>query len=352
MTSFADWREYGENLGRFASVREKADSPMDRIIVQNKGGIQKVIAGDYTKTLILTVGETSQPDGRAIVPSRLFLGTLKTLKGKGDASISVIPTGATIRTNFGSEVDMLNVEGYFKFLTPQPFVSGGWTARFPAGFLPAAAKYLSITGDFTPFNQALAESKHGKMYFRTSEDHIMSVVGPIETPTDIAIGFPPDFFPALRGLEAAGGIYIPERTGPQVHQAQFGSGKYRVVVVIIPNPPKFPQVAPLEYTVTILADKKLLIDTFKSLAGRHEYSRVVMEAKDGKFTIRSGDSGAARLNVNCEGTGTLPVNATFVAKMLQTVDGKNVTVQYSDAPSHVRIVGDNNVWPMFVSPMK
>ena len=352
MTTFAEWREVGENLGRFASIREKADSPMDRIVVQNRNGIQKVIAGDHRKTIIVTIGPTNQPDLRAVVGSRLLLTTLKTLKGKGDAEIRVEPFGIQMQTSFGSSIRMDNLTGYFKFLSPLPFKAGGWTAKFPEGFLPAAAKYLAITGEFRPFTQVLAECTGNDMYFRASEDHIMSTVGPIHVDQPRDIHFPDDLFPAMSGLKDAGGIYMPERFEQQVHQAQFGSGKYRVVSVVYPDYGKFAHVANHEYTVKVSADRKVLIDTFKSLAGRHQYNRVVMEAKDGAFTIRSGDNGAAKLNVECEGTGTVPVNATFMAKVLQTVDGKTVTVQFANAPSHVRIVGDNNGWPFLVSPMK
>ena len=352
MTAFAEWREVGENLGRFASIREKADSPMDRIVIQNRDGVQKVVAGDFRKTIICTIGPTSQSNMRAVVGSRLLLGTLKTLKGKGDAEFIVTDKGATIRTSFGSEIEMDNISGYFKMLSPQPYKAGGWTAKFPQGFLPAAARYLAITAEFQPYNQVLAECSGNDMYFRASEDHILSTVGPIHVDEPRDIHFPDDLFPALRGLEDAGGIYIPERFEQQVHQAQFGSGKYRVVSVIYPKYAKFAHVASHGYTVNVKADKKVLIDTFKSLAGRHQYNRVVMEAKDGTLTIRSGDNGAARLSVECEGTGTIPVNATFMAKVLQTVDGKTAIVQFANAPSHVRIVGDNNGWPMLVSPMK
>jgi DNA polymerase III sliding clamp (beta) subunit (PCNA family) len=352
MLTFMEWREVGENLGRFASIREKADSPMDRIVIQNRNGIQKVVAGDFRKTIIATIGATNQPDLRAVVSSRLLLSTLKTLKGKGNAEIRVEDWGAQMQTSFGSSIQMKNIDGYFKMLSPLPFKAGGWTAKFPAGFLPAAARYLEGTGKYSPFTQVLAECDGNDMYFRSSDEHIMATVGPIHVDEPRDIHFPDDLFPAMRGLEDAGGIYLPERFESQGHQAQFGSGKYRVVSVLLPGAGKFPNVAEHRYTVNMTADKKVLIDTFKSLAGRHQYNRVVMEAKDGEFTIRSGDNGAARLNVECEGTGSIPVNATFMAKVLQTVDGKNATVQYADAPSHVRIYGDGNNWPLLVAPMK
>jgi DNA polymerase III sliding clamp (beta) subunit (PCNA family) len=123
-------------------------------------------------------------------------------------------------------------------------------------------------------------------------------------------------------------------------------------MVIWPDYPNFPKVAEHDYTVTVKGNKKVLIDTFKALAGRHEFNRVIMEADEGVFTIKGGDSGAAKVDVTCEGRGSLPVNATYLAKVLTTVDGVNATIQYSDAPSLVRVVGDKNPWPIRLAPMK
>jgi len=350
--SFSDWREYGENLGRFASIRERADSPQDRIVIQNKGGVQKVIAGDYGKTIIVTVGETDQPNGRAVVGSRLLLTTLKTLKGKGDAVLRVTADGAAISTTFGSEITLDNVTGAFKLLTPQPYVEGkGRVIRFDEGFLPSASKYLVTTAEHRPFNQVLGECKGLGFMLRSCDDHIMAEVGPLDAEDYFTVHFPDHVFPALKGLESAGGIYIPEHTGPQVHQAQFGAGKYRVICVIYPDYGKFPRVAKQDYTARVTGDRKVLVDAFKSLAGRHTYHRVVMEVSGDSFIIRSGDNGAAKVNIDSEGTGTLPVNASFIAKVLSAVDGKNATVEFSDSPSNVRVTGDKNGWPLLVSPM-
>lgn len=353
MTTFAEWREYGENLGRFASVREKAERPMDRIVIQVKDNVMKLVAGDFGKTIIITVGQAHQPNGRAVVAARLLLTTLKSLKGKGEADIRLTPKGASIRTSFGSEIDMDNIEGSFKFLTPLPYVPGqGRTITLPTDFLVDAAKYLSYYAEYQPFNQVLMEAKDGQAYFRCSDDHIMATVGPVPAEGKFTVHFPDHVFPALKGLSGNAGIYIPEHTGPQVMQAQFGAGVYRVVCVVLPNYGKFPQVAPHEYTATVTGDKKVIADAFKSLAGRHQYSRVTMIAEGGSLTVKGGDAGAIKLNVKCEGTATLPVNASFIAKMLQTVEGKTATVQFADSPSHVRIVGDKNHWPLLVAPMR
>lgn len=355
MTTFAEWREYGENLGRFASVREKAEKPMDRIVVQVKDNVMKLVAGDHGKTIVITVGQAHQPDGKAVVGSRLFLTTLKSLRGKGDADIRLTPKGAAIRTSFGSEIELDNIEGFFQLLVPSPYVPGqGRAITLPTGFFEEAAKYLAFYAEHQPFNQVLMEAKDGQAYFRCSDDHIMATIGPVAVEGKFTIHFPEHVFPALKGLTGptGGGIYIPVHEGTKVQQVQFGIGQYRVACVVRPNYGKFPQVAPHKYTASVTGDKKVITDAFKSLAGRHQYSRVTMTAEDGSLTVKGGDTGAIKLNVECEGTASLPVNAAFIAKMLQTVEGKTATVQFADAPSHVRIVGDKNHWPLLVAPMR
>jgi hypothetical protein len=351
--TFAEWREYGENLGRFASIREKAERPTDRIAIQNKGGVQKLIAGDHGKTIIITVGPTNQPDSMVAVGSRLFLTTMKSLKGKGDAEIRVLDDGIQMQTSFGSTIKMDAMTDPFRFLAPERYTAGdGRVIRFSEGFLPSAAKYLAYTGDFRPFNQVLLRSRNGEVMLHSSNSHIISDVGPLQSEGDFTYHFPDHVFPALRGLEAAGGMYIPDRSDTLVQQAQFGAGKYRVVCVTFPNFGAFPAVSGGPYTASVAGDKAALISVFKSLAGRHQYSRVIMEAKDGIFTVRSGDNGEAKPVVQSTGDAIIPVNASYMAKVLTTVDGKSVTMEFSDAPSNVRVVGDKNGWPMKVAPMK
>lgn len=352
MTDFATWREYGENLGRFASVREKAERPMDRIVVQVKGGVMKMVAGDHGKTIVITIGQSFQPNGRAVVSARLLLTTLKSLKGKGDADIRLTPGGATIRTSFGSEITLDNIEGFFQFLVPLPNTGEGRSVILPTDFLVDASKYLSYYADHQPFNQVLMEADNGQAYFRCTDDHIMASVGPVPVHGRFNVHFPEHVFPALRGLSGNATLYLPERARTQVTQAQFSAGPYLVACVLLQNYGKFPQVAAHEYTASVTGDKRVISDAFKSLAGRHQYSRVTMIAEGGKFTVKGGDNGAITMNVECEGEASLPVNAAFMTKMLQTVEGRTATVQFADSPSHVRIVGDKNHWPLLVAPMR
>lgn len=352
MTSFADLRELGENIGRVASVREKAESPMDRVVIQVKDKVMKVVAGNFNTTMVYTVGEHDAPDGKAVVGSRLFLQTLKTFKGKGEASIELTPKGAAFVTNFGARIDMANVEGKYQFLVPLPYRKDtAPLVPFPAGFLPAAAKYLYATADFAPFEQVLFESKNGSLVLRSSDDHTVAEVGPLPSDATFTTNLYPDAFQALRGIEGAGAFWFPERPGTQVKQAQVISGKFRVATVVRLEYGRFPSVATGKYTSVVKADRKLLVDTFKSLAGRHQYSRVIMEAKGGEFIIRDGGGGAASVVAEVEGEAFIPVNAAFMAKTLQTVDGKTATVEFSDAPSNIRVTGDTP-WPLVVAPMK
>jgi len=352
MTTFAEWRDIGENLGRFASIREKAESPSDRILIQADKGQLKLIAGDYSKTIVVSVGATEQ-QGKALVPARILLQAIKTLKSKGDAELLINGDGAIIRTSFGSEIAMADMRSHFRVLRPTPYDGTGYFVSFPAGFLADAGKYLKAAiGEFAPWDQVLGRSRKGSFHLSACEDHIMATVGPLSLAQDVTLHFKADLFPALIGMEDAGGIWVPEHTGTLVHQAQIGSGKYRVAAVLNQKYPSWPALALPKYTVLVKADKKLLIDNFKALAGRHQYSRVTLVADGSSLTIKGGDAGAAKVQAEVTGKGTLPVNATFMAKVLTAVDGKSVTVEFGDAPSSVRVVGDKNNWPLLVAPMK
>jgi DNA polymerase III sliding clamp (beta) subunit (PCNA family) len=352
LTSFADLRDLGENIGRVASIREKAESPMDRVVIQVKDKVLKVVAGNFHTTMVYTVGDVTLPDGKAVVGSRLFLQTLKTLKGKGEANIFPTDKGAAIVTSFGSRIDMDNVAGSYKFLIPLPYKKDtAPLVPFPAGFLPQATKYLYATADYAPFEQVLFEAKDGALWLRSSDDHTVGEVGPLPTDHKFKSTLYPEAFQSLRGIEGAGGFWFPPRVGPQVQQMQVISGPFRVATVVRLEYGKFPSVAGGKYACVVKADRKLLVDTFKSLAGRHQYSRVIMEAKGGQFTIKAGDNGAASVVAEVEGEAFIPVNATFMAKTLATVDGKTATVEFSDAPSNIRVTGDTP-WPLVVAPMK
>lgn len=353
VTTFAEWREIGENLGRVASVREKADSPMDRIVVQAKDGLLKVIAGNYNTTMIVTVGMTDQK-GIATVPARTFLTAIKTLKAKGEAELVLTNVGASIVTGFGSSIDMNNLPGENRMLKPYLFKKGdGVTIPFPEGFLPTASKYITpCTGEHAPYNQVLGQMHGKEMFLKASDDHMGVEIGGLFPSYPLTLHFNSELFPAIKGLEWAGGFWVPEHVPPQVHQVQVMSGKFRVVSVIYPQYPKFPWVADSKYTVKVEGDKKAMADLFKSMAGRHPYARVIMTSDGEKFSIKSGDTGEAQVQATVTGKGTLPVNATFMAKVLATVEGKTATIEYTSPPSLVRVIGDKNVWPVRVAPMK
>lgn len=353
MATFAELRDIGENLARFASIREKAEQPMDRILIQATGGVLKLVAGNFQSTIIATVGPTEQ-EGKALVPARLLLGAIKTLKAKGEADFLITKDGAVIKTGFGSAIEMNNLDPT-KFLrpVPEPWELDDRTVAFDAGFLPSACKYLvPCIGEFSPFNQVALRANGSSAYLEANDNHMGVQAGGLTASEVYSVHFPGEAFGSLRGLDAAGWFWFPPRHKLEVERAQIYAGKYMVTMVLWPDYPNFPKVAEHEYTAKVTGNKKVLIDTFKALAGRHEFNRVTMEANDGTFTIKGGDSGAATVDVTCEGSGVLPVNATYLAKVLTTVDGTTATIEYSDSPSLVRVVGDKNPWPIRLAPMK
>lgn len=166
------------------------------------------------------------------------------------------------------------------------------------------------------------------------------------------VHFPGEDFNALRGLGDSGHFWFPDRVGTEAYRGQVYAGRYQVVMVLYPAYPAYPAQDSFSPTAKVFGNKKTIIETFKALAGRHQYSRVVMKASGGAFTVTGGDTGAVKIDAEVAGSATLPVNATYLAKVLTAVDGKNATIEYADSPSLVRVTGDANQWPVLIAPMK
>jgi DNA polymerase III sliding clamp (beta) subunit (PCNA family) len=352
MTTFIELREIGETIGRFASVREKADRPTDRVIIQAHNGVLKLIAGDHEKTIMATVGPTDQ-DGTAIVSSRLFLTTLKALKGKGEVFFTIDKDGAQLKTAFGSSVTMDNIGHETPMLLrPKPFGDGP-VVKFDAGFLPAASKYLDLAvGDFSPHDQVYGSVVKDSFWLRANDNHMGVEVGPLPASEVFDAHFPSTLFSALKGLEDAGGFYFPIRNDTQSPQVQIGSGRYRVVSVLRPGYGKLPSLPKFEHNVSISANRKTLIESFKSLKGRTEFNKVTLNATEKTLSISGAQSGRVEIEANVTGKGKILVDASLLIKALSTVDGTTVTVEYSDGrASLIRVSGDS-YWPVILAPMK
>lgn len=352
MTTFIELREIGETIGRFASVREKADRPQDRVVIQAKDGLLKLVAGDHEKTVIATVGPTEE-DGVAVVSARLLLTSLKTLKGKGDVFFVVKDNGAELRTGFGSSIvfDNIDIEPPM-YLRPKPY-DGGSIARFDAGWLPLASKYLSMSpGDFNPFDQVYAHTTGDDLWFKSNDNHTGVEVGPLPAEGFIDANIPVGLFPALKGLEDAGGFYFPDRTDNKAPQVQIGAGKYKVTSVLHPGAGKLPFLPKMVYNVSISADRKALAEAFKSLVGRQEFNKVTVTAGD-SLVISGTQIGKVEIAATINGKGKIVVDASLMAKALSTVDGKTATVQYSDSgASLIGVSGDKYGWKVTLAPMR
>lgn len=321
------------------------------MVVQAAKGVLKLIGGDHQKTVIATVGPTDQ-DGTAIVSSRLLLTTLKALKGKGEVFFTIDKDGAQLRTGFGSSIEMANIDIETpRFLRPKPFGNGP-IMKFESGWLPSASKYLDLaTGEFAPFDQVYGQATQGDFWFRASDDHIGTEIGPLSTEEDFDVHFPTTLFPALKGLEDAGGFYFPVRTDTQSPQVQVGAGRYRVTSVLHPGSGRLPTFPKMVYNVQVTANRKKLIDAFKALVGRQEFNKVTLTAGD-QFSISGSQIGRVEVEANVTGQGKIQVDASLLIKALSTVSGTTATVEYaSERASLIRVSGDSN-WPITLAPMR
>lgn len=108
----ADLKKIGENVGRFASVRETAKEPQDRIVIQANGETVKVVAGASYGTLIATAHATEQTF-RGTISAREFLTTIKGLPAKREVMLTDLDQGFAIGCSL---VDTHTGEVYADFL--------------------------------------------------------------------------------------------------------------------------------------------------------------------------------------------------------------------------------------------
>lgn len=101
-------KKIADNLGRFASVREAAPYPTDRILVQSLNGELKLIAIAPHGTIVAYVGD-SETDYRAIINARDFLQLCKNIPAKADLTIKHIKdnwhNGITINDEYLERID-------------------------------------------------------------------------------------------------------------------------------------------------------------------------------------------------------------------------------------------------------
>lgn len=343
----SEFRSHAETLGRFASVREKAEAPSDRILVQARDGVLKLVAGTENRTVVVNCGP-HPGSGMALVPARMLLTAAKSLRGKGTVEFEVNPDGAVLRTSMGGVVKMSNVDNEVPaWLRPVP---GGSSAVIPANFWPDASKVLTtvlswaVSGwkqvglDVTPFGT----------YLRAADAYTMTTVLATEVGLPTFYGaIDPEFIGAIRDFEDEGEMrwtqdYLTVESGP-----------YLAVTKFLWHEPKlpYPPEDVLRWDVKVEADRARLVEMVKGVASSEdEFRRVTLvTTSDDRLTVSAWGGGqSVSLPATVSGVGRVAMVSERLLKLLTAVGGKTVTLQWGEGPG-VCITGDRVPWSVFQS---
>lgn len=402
--TIAEFRQFCENLGRFASAKERkapgpkdtsshkhaaypitfdqdaegkniehrprifackgctklwmaadinrAFDPSDAILIQAVGGQLKLVAGTADSTIIAAAGPT-ETKGKALVSARLVLNSAKALRGKGDVTFDVTEQGATIRVSTGAEMQLANIGTAIPDWLRAP---KEWTgeAVFSEKFWPEAARvFTATTGNLWPYSHISLDIAEGGLRFLACDNYAaatttLSTREPVEDGTQLGC-ISSVFANSLRDLDPEGLVRWSDdlfgiEAGPYTVLARL----YRAF-----GHPSFDRFEG-EPATRVTADKKVLSDMVRGVASNDEHNRVALVARGAALTVRPYDNPGTSMTVpaKVEGNdGSVGVDAGVLGKCLTAYPGKTVNLGWSPGVAPISLLDRSWSWRMFLAPI-
>lgn len=350
--TISEFRKAADNLARFASTREGARPPTDRILIQNGLDGLKFIAGTDDRTLIVATGVLSEPSGKALVSARMFLTAAKALRGKGTLSVEFDGKGgAVLVSSFGGKVRLPVVEG-----TIPKWIRGDNFAAVVAGygedFMSALVRYVeSSTGDPHVIVSTLPEDPD-VLRVQYTDTYVYAVHDlPIAGRSDDkfrSIRLPVDFIKACRGIGI--GVLMVKDSG-QVELAD--NGKIAVTKSLpssglLPEGRRFNE-QPASY---VTVERSELADALKTMGNEPVHGRATLDvAADGTLMVRqySGDAGAYEMPGVLQGPAfKVSVTADKMYRLVRA--GKTKRMSFGPVPgAAVQLLDEGEGWRVFLA---
>lgn len=329
MTSISDFKAACETLGRFADVRETAKEPRDRVLIQLSGGKLKLVGGDEDMSVVVDLGE-QQGKAKAVVSSRLLLNAAKALRGRGDLTVEVGPSGAVLRHEGGGSVKLSPISSVVpSFVRPPKKAEAVATVSHP-GLDTAAKVFPAVTSKHYPSSL---------VYLRGGQDNL-TMAGtdqrsyarwdllPEVTVSRLPLGaVPATLFPQMRDLTEPGVIAWGDG------RLAIRSGRFLVGARIAPE--ETAQKSPVHGSgVRVVANRKQLIDSLRAASGADSNHRVRLEVGTaGSLSLANWEgAGSLLLPAQTEGRGHVGVNADRMRKLLTALPGKSAVVEFAGPP--------------------
>lgn len=328
---YADFKDYAANLGRFASVRDNAPEPSDRIVIQAYDGTLAFIAGaeyrDETKATLKVNAGPSGAHGMAVVAARPFLQSAKALKGKGEVDIEITPDGAILRTNVGGEIALPNVSHKIPSLLRLNEATMG-RAALPKGFLSRVSKMLGATldGSYANWRQAELYCHEDFITLRGGTDHQHTEFR-LDTTMSWSLfrgSISPDFIEAIKDFDEG---MLQWNDDQFIVFAEPYTAYTRLMPRFVELPP-FPPRIGLDTKVTV--DRKALIESLKTIGGE----KIAMSPMGSGIRLAEWPDGKARLDMAAQvsGHGKMATLTGMFTKLATALDGDKIEIEWeSDA---------------------
>lgn len=366
--SIGDYKSHAEMVGRFASVREGAPEPTDRVLVQFDG-VLRFVAGDDDSTVIVDTGQPVEAKGKAVVASRLFLQAAKTLRGRGDVEFELDGKGGiVVKTNTGGKVVMPRVgDSIPGWVRPSSASTSALCIGVAASFWSDLSKLIALGPNkhHWPNDHVHFVAREGDLYavwadaYRMVEACVGRAVNLTEYP--YVGSAPTDFIKSLKAFEGETSINLTEDRLAVFGGASSAVTRLKVAVsegrrakeLAVPVGLRGPT---SEQFIGATVKRRDLIDNVKAVSSADKFGRVT-------FMVSRGETKVYGYGLEREGSMTQPASYTqgrgFVSfdselatKLLSGITDKEITVLFPQRGSGpIQFREGKWGWRMLLAPV-
>lgn len=331
-------------LGRFASVREGAPEPTDRILLQFDS-VLKFVAGDDHSTVIVDTGSPVEAKGKALVSARLLLQAAKTLRGRGDIGIELDGKGgAVLRTHTGGKVVLPRVgDSLPGWVRPTDEPANAIVIETPAGLWSDLSKVIGIGPDkhYHPWNLVHFEMHEGTLRMVWT-DNYRWVSYPLVTGLALSDfkymgSVPVEFVKSLKAFDGQTGFTLTEDRmlvvqgeSSAVSRLHFHWDKGTPVYQMARPGMVNPQGSQCGATV----NRKDFIDNLKAVSSADGYGRVTAMVSEGAVKVYGyGHEREGSMTMKAsmtQGHGYVSFSEAYATKLLSGLKDKEVTFLFPE----------------------
>jgi DNA polymerase III sliding clamp (beta) subunit (PCNA family) len=336
-------------------VREGAQSPRDRILVQSSPSSMKLVAGNKSSTLVLSLPSETKTRSVFTVAARVLLQSAKVLVGKGEVTLEADDKGLHLHTSTGGRATFPRIDG-----SPRDFILPAKQTEMIAEFedLSRMGKVLkACAGDIPPHTwvsvtTAGREGETTTIALTASDAHKYARVdlGGGEG-LEVPYLFHADALDGFKAIEEPGKVEWSENTVEfvtatkrLVARSHQGEGWKNI---------GFPSRGAI---AGIKMDRKVLIEAIKGVSGKdpHERFQIAMSRKgmthgeDGVYIGSFDSTDWYRVDGTPQGeSAPLALSAAYALDILRSMDGKMVTIRWPESKADLTKVAfssEENRW--------